>query len=72
MGHRDSRRGAEREARGSRIGRVYRHTTAQMQARVRGVINERLTTAIKVADELPMEPGKPDNKKAPTRRACGR
>lgn len=45
MGHRDSRRGTEREARGSRIGKVYRHTTVEMQASVRGAINERLAIA---------------------------
>jgi integrase len=72
MGHRDSRRGTERDARGSRIGTVYRHTTAEMQARVREAIGERLSLALKVADELPMEPGNQDETKAAIQGSDGR
>jgi len=35
---------------GSAVGRVYRHTTAEMHGRVVAVIEERLTTVLSVAE----------------------
>jgi integrase len=49
MGHASGRRGA---GDGSAIGRVYRHTTPEMQARVATALEVRLALALKVADEL--------------------
>ena len=49
MGHAGSRR-AEPSERGSTVGRVYRHTTPEMLARVVGAIEERLAVVLQVAD----------------------
>jgi integrase len=49
MGHASGHRGA---GDGSAIGRVYRHTTPEMQARVATALEVRLAVALKVADEL--------------------
>jgi integrase len=49
MGHSSGRRGASD---GSAIGRAYRHTTPEMQARVAAALEVRLAVALKVADEL--------------------
>jgi integrase len=47
MGH-----AAGRGRDGSAIGPVYRHTTAEMRARLTAAIGERLTSALKIASDL--------------------
>ena len=49
MGHQRSRHGALEG--GSRIGARYRHTTDAMALRVVDAIQERLTTALRVAED---------------------
>jgi hypothetical protein len=46
MGH----AGGRHVEHGSPIGRIYRHTTTEMTARVVAVINERLSTVREVAE----------------------
>jgi hypothetical protein len=48
MGHAGGRHGA---ADGSAIGVRYRHTTPEMEARVVAAIEQRLTVALKVAED---------------------
>jgi hypothetical protein len=47
MGHASGRRLDQ----GSRIGRIYRETTAEMLARVVAAIEQRLTVVLKVASD---------------------
>jgi len=47
MGH----AGGHHAERGAAVGRAYRHTTAEMQARVVSAIEERLTIALKIAEQ---------------------
>ena len=53
MGHQRSRRG-DLDG-GSRIGARYRHTTDAMAIRVAGAIQERLTIALRVAEDTPAD-----------------